>query len=276
MINGIDVSRWQGNIDWNAVKNSGITLAFIKATGADAGIYTDSKFTTNLTNAKAAGIKYLGAYHYAYFQNTSEALSEADYFKSMVSGWGLNWVALDIEYSTAIGDLTDASLAFLDSVSSVATPVIYSNPSFIRAHFNSNITKYPLWIANYGVSSPSVPLWTDWSIWQYSSTGSVNGISGNVDMDYMKDSFLNDGEANKVNAVVYKGDADCAYAILLGQKLVLGVFSEAALNNPSNAKVISGVYCVGANISVPSGITVIKSYAGVDRYETAKLVAADL
>lgn len=189
-VKGIDVSRYQGDIDWNAVKNAGYTFAIVKITGSNSnGLYTDAKALENVQEAKDAGL-IVGGYHYAYFQDVDGAVREANYFKSVAANLGLSYVALDIEYKGVTGDMTSAALAFLDTVSDIAQPVLYSSPSYIRAHFNNGIIKYPLWIANYGVTSPSVPIWSNWMIWQEGSDGVVPGISVNVDLDYMKPDFL--------------------------------------------------------------------------------------
>lgn len=217
LIKGIDVSRWQGEIDWQAVKNSGIRFAIAKITGADAGLYTDRMALKNVQGIRDAGLM-AGGYHYAFFKNTGEALREAEYFKSAASGLGLDFVVLDIEYQNASGDLTDASLEFLDSVSSIARPLIYANPSFIKSHFNSRITRYPLWIAHYYVNEPSVPLWDDWYIWQQTDKGAVPGISGNVDIDVMKPEFFN-WEDKMQNLILYYSEGDARAVQLLSSYL---------------------------------------------------------
>ncbi|KPU45545.1 N-acetylmuramoyl-L-alanine amidase LytC precursor [Oxobacter pfennigii] len=189
-IKGIDVSRYQGDIDWKAVKDAGYEFAIIRISGVSSnGLFTDVNAIKNVNGAKAAGL-VVGGYHYAYFKNAEEAQEEANYFVSIIKDMGLKYAVLDIEYPGAKGDLTQASLKFLDTVSSVAQPVLYSYPLFIDSHLTSKVTKYPLWIAHYGVSSPKVPVWPEWKIWQMTSQGSVPGIKGNVDINIMKPEFF--------------------------------------------------------------------------------------
>lgn len=189
LVKGIDVSRYQGEIDWNAVKKAGYKFAFIKVTGVSNRLFTDLNALKNVEGAKDAGLA-VGGYHFAGFKNIDEAVKEANYFKSVIKDMGLSYAVLDIEYTGAKGDLTQASIKFLDIISDVAQPVLYSYPVFIRSHFNSNITKHPLWLASYSASSPKAPIWPDWQIWQQTSKGSVPGIKGNVDINVMKPEFF--------------------------------------------------------------------------------------
>ena len=70
------------------------------------------------------------------------------------------------------------------------TPMIYASPAFWNGHLNDQFGSHPLWVAQYGVSSPKVPHgWTNWTFWQYSQSGSISGVSGNVDLDYFQGSM---------------------------------------------------------------------------------------
>ena len=265
LIKGIDVSRWQGEIDWQAVKNSGLNFVIAKITGADAGLYTDRNALKNVAGIKSAGL-IVGGYHYAFFKNIDEASKEAEYFKSIAGNLGLQFVVMDLEYQNASGDLTDASLHFLESVASIGRPVVYANPSFIRSHFNIRITKYPLWIAHYNVSAPSVPLWDTWDIWQQTSTGAVSGISGNVDIDVMKPEFMN-WRGNMENFILYNGEGDAKAVQLLSAYLhapaiIKGDESQQDLDNTVN------LYEVGGAKKYPKSIIL----SGSDWVETYKAV----
>ena len=195
-IKGIDVSEYQGTIDWNAVKNSGYKFAIVRISH---GSNVDANFEQNIEGAKNAGLK-TGAYHYGTFENADSAHQEAQSFISNINalkakGLNLDYLVLDSENDTS-ADLTDASIKFLDEIKAAfpSTKIIfYANPYFIQTHYNSTIAaKYPiLWIANYNVSTPSTPLWNNWSIWQARNTGAVLGISGDVDIDFMKPEFFN-------------------------------------------------------------------------------------
>lgn len=181
---GIDVSNWQGSIDVSKIKNAGYSFVISKIT--EGSTYIDKYGKQDIDNTKENGL-IAGAYHFARFQNKEEAIEEANFFKQNCPS-NVDFVVLDFEQQCD-GDMTDACLAFLDSVSTIAPAVIYCNPSHINEHLNSNITKYPLWIANYGVSTPSTPKWGTYAIWQYSENGQVDGVDGAVDLDITGPAF---------------------------------------------------------------------------------------
>lgn len=175
---GVDISNWQGDVDISKIKNAGYSFVISKIT--EGTTYVDKYGRQNIDNTKKSGL-IAGAYHFARFQNKDQAIEEADFFKQNCPS-NVDFVVLDFEQQCS-GDMTDACLAFLDSISSIAPAVIYCNPSWIDEHLNSNITKYPLWIANYGVSTPKTPIWGTYAIWQYSDNGQVDGIDGATDVD---------------------------------------------------------------------------------------------
>jgi lysozyme len=271
LLKGIDVSRWQGTIDWNAVKAAGYDFAFIKITGADSGLYTDRNALGNVAGAKNAGL-VTGGYHYGYFKNTDDAKKEADYFKSVAANLGLSYVVLDIEYPGAAGDLTQASIAFLDSIASIAEPLLYANPSFISSHLNASIIKYPLWIANYGVDSPSVPLWPDWSVWQQRDNGNVSGIVGNVDIDVMKSDFLLGGENMLDELIIYNTFEDIGAARMKELQVQCPIISRESYNaKPIKAK---SYIVIGGTWKPSDGVSTLLS--GADAVGTFKAVANSL
>jgi len=180
-LKGLDVSHWQGNIDWSAVKKAGYAFAFIKLT--EGTTVTDPKGVSNAKAAKQAGLM-IGGYHF--FHGVAR---ESTHFRSVAKGLNLDYVILDSEDTTLKGDLTDVSISFFNEVADLAQPVFYSNPSYIKVHYNKAMTKYPLWIAHYGVDKPGVPFWASWSVWQWNDKGRVPGIASDVDLNYMIDSF---------------------------------------------------------------------------------------
>lgn len=184
---GIDVSEYQGNIDWNAVKTSGISFSFIKA--SEGTSITDSMFSTNYAAAKSAGV-LRGAYHYAR-PGESSATQQATHFLNVVDAvGGIDELpaALDVEDN---GGLTNQELAawIRSWVSQVAsstgkTPLLYTYVSFANSYLEPGLANLQLWLAEYGVAEPqNAGGWTTWTFWQYTDTGSVSGISGNVDLD---------------------------------------------------------------------------------------------
>lgn len=187
MIKGIDVSHHQGTINWTSVANDGVEFAIIKATEGTS--FFDPVCSTNVANAKANGIK-VGVYHFARFTSNVEALAEAQYFLNRINGLDLDLpLVLDIEVDEGdIGKsaLTAAARTFLDYLKSQDRKVmIYTYHNFYTNDIDA--TGYPLWIARYGVNSPGI---NDWTIWQYTDSGSVKGINGNVDVNKAVDSFL--------------------------------------------------------------------------------------
>ena len=186
-IQGIDVSHWQGVIDWAKVKASGIQFAIIKAGGSDAGLYKDSKFEKNYAAAKAVGMP-VGCYYFVGKQcHTAEkGKEEAKHFLSLIAGKQFEYpVSLDLEgpvAATKQGN-TDAAIAFCEEMEKAGYYInIYgSDISGFKDRMDlSRLGAYDKWVARYGSKPKHVQ---EYGMWQKSSSGSVAGISGRVDMD---------------------------------------------------------------------------------------------
>ncbi len=186
---GLDVSHYQGNIDWTKVYNAGYRFAFVKAT--DGATYRDPLFSTNIRNGAAAGLM-MGAYHFARPTRHSPIV-EADHFVSVIRPYmSLMQLppALDLEKGESMGwsALSNWAERFMEEVQSQlgVTPVIYLNKNYAR-HLDSSLTKYPLWIADYTYNpnaTPNTEKWSTWEYWQFSDRGRVPGISSSrVDLD---------------------------------------------------------------------------------------------
>ncbi|MDJ0631536.1 MAG: GH25 family lysozyme [Rhodobacter sp.] len=189
---GIDVSHYQGDIDWSKVKADGRVFAYAKAAEGDATV--DVRFAANWAGMKAAGI-LRGAYLFYVAGNDPETQAR-NFMKRVTLEPGDLPPMVDIETERA-GVESDAQLvkdlhtclAALTKHYGVA-PFIYTGPSFWNAHFDDSFSHYPLWVAEYGVSKPKpVKGWGYWTIWQYSQSGSVGGVHGNVDLDYFNGSL---------------------------------------------------------------------------------------
>ena len=185
----IDVSTWNGNIDWDKVYKSGVRYAMIRSSfGIENPNQIDNKFVRNITNAVKCGVK-CGVYHYSYARSATEARHEAEFCLKTIKGYKLELpVAFDIEDSsqTSLGRrvCTDMVIAFCDTIKKAGyKAMLYCNPNWLQNYLYKNelIGKYDIWLANWGVSSPSY----DCAIWQYSENGSVSGISGSVDMNWI-------------------------------------------------------------------------------------------
>lgn len=189
-LKGIDVSKWQGDIDWNKVKSDGVEFAMVRS--GYSSNYTDPYFEQNHAKAKANGIK-VGAYHYSYAVNATQAKAEANYVIKLLKGKKLDYpVAFDIEDSTqqSLGKkmITDIIAAFCDTIKNEGLrPMLYTNTNW-RANFidMSRVADLLLWQAHYPPDPNVRPEAVDEkvSIWQYTSKGRVNGISGDVDMNW--------------------------------------------------------------------------------------------
>lgn len=193
---GIDVSSWQGDIDFNQVRDAGISIVYIKSSEGFRSV--DSYFEQNYYGAKSAGLK-VGFYHYVTARSVEDAISQAKFFVSTISGKNPDCkLAMDFE---SFGDLSNyeinqISLAFIQKVQELSGKevVVYSDEYNATNTFNSNVANYPLWVAQYEVSQPSVSAnWDSWVGWQYTDQGEISGISAYVDRDkFTERIFLDD------------------------------------------------------------------------------------
>ncbi|CAH2714407.1 Autolytic lysozyme [Neobacillus rhizosphaerae] len=188
-IKGIDVSHWNGNIDWNKVAGDGVKFAFLKATeGTSYSVV--SWFNENVPKAISASID-VGAYHYAKFGTIAEAKAEVAYFLSVIKGNQLTYPAvLDLEENKSGASktvLTDAAIAFLDALTNAGyVAMLYTGKAFLDEQLDeSRLTTYALWIARYNST-----LGRNADIWQYTNSGKVNGIIGDVDLDWSYRDFV--------------------------------------------------------------------------------------
>ena len=188
-IKGIDVSAWQGIIDWKSVKNAGIQFAIIKAGGSDDGTYTDSKYERNYEQCKANGIP-VGAYYFIGPNCTTKADGEADAarFVKLLKGKQFEYpVYVDIEPPLKPANRkynTDAVIAFCEYMEKAGYFVgVYGSTysTFQSLVDDSRLTSYAHWVAQY---ANSCTYWDNYGIWQYTSDGYVNGIGGRCDMNY--------------------------------------------------------------------------------------------
>lgn len=182
---GIDVSHWQGTVDWNTVSAEGIEFAFIKAT--EGGDYTDPRFAANWAGARRAGV-VRGAYHF--FRPQTDAMAQAAHFLRTVQlAPGDLPPVLDVEVTDGrSADVVAAGVrTWLREVERATgrRPVIYTRASFWTAQMGAQLGDYPLWVAHYGAAEPNIPSgWSGWTFWQHSDAGRVAGISGDVDLNW--------------------------------------------------------------------------------------------
>jgi len=189
---GIDVSKWNGTIDWNAVKNAGVNYVIIRCgyRGSSTGaLIEDPTFRANIKGATSAGLK-VGVYFFTQAVNEVEAVEEASMVLSLISGYNISYpVFLDVESSGGRADSISADVrtsvcnAFCQTIanSGYATG-IYANKTWLTGKINvgSLGSSYKVWLAQYAATAS---YGGKYQIWQYSSKGSVPGIKGNVDMN---------------------------------------------------------------------------------------------
>lgn len=187
MKKGIDVSKYQGNIAWKQVKDSGIEFAIIKAGGSDDGFYTDHTFEANYRNAKAVGLP-LGAYYIVGSGCVSkeDGIADAKRFLKMLEGKTFEYpVYIDLETTSPAtkSGTTDAVLAFCQTMEAAGyfCGIYASDISGFKERLElSRLKTRALWVASYG----SMPKYvSSYGIWQKSSTGRVPGIVEDVDLD---------------------------------------------------------------------------------------------
>ena len=231
-IKGIDVSHWQGDIDWEAVKEDGVEFAIIKAGGSDAGFYIDSKFEENYAAAKAAGVA-VGAYYFVgeLCKSSEDGAADAERFIDILKDKQFEYpVYIDFEApdSSDKAGNTDAVIAFCEAMENAGYFVgVYASEisGFKDRLDDSRLQHISHWVARYG-SKPATDA-NVFHIWQYASDGSVAGINGNVDMDVsyldletvIKNNYLNGFKKEEklsnyqVAAKIIKGEWDIEDAI---------------------------------------------------------------
>lgn len=184
---GIDVSNWQGNIDWEAVKESDVEFAIIKAGGSDAGFYRDSKFEKNYAEAKAVGMP-VGAYYYVGKKCISyeDGVADAKRFIEILTDKSFEYpVYIDLE-STSIADKAGATQACIGFVKTMEAAGYYCGiyasdiSGFKDRLIISELEYIDKWVARYGSSPTYVK---SYGMWQCSDSGKVDGISGKVDIN---------------------------------------------------------------------------------------------
>lgn len=191
---GIDVSEWQGKIDFKEVKEAGIDIVYIRASeGTD---YIDPYFKENYENAKANGLK-TGFYHYVTARTVEEAREEAEFFVFNIKGTQPECkLAMDFESFDDLSkeEINEISKVFLERAQELSGKecIIYSDAYNARETFDEELArKYAIWVADYFVEEPADNgKWSSWVGFQYTDRGKINGIEGNVDRDKFTNGIL--------------------------------------------------------------------------------------
>lgn len=191
---GIDVSRWQGEINWSQVAADDVSFVMLGTRSKGA---VDPYFHRNIQQASAAGVK-VGVYIYSLAVTVEMAEAEADFVLNLIHDYPVSYpVAFDMEDSTQ-GNLSKEELAaianaFCKKISdSGYYPIVYANENWLKNKLDMSLMDYPVWVARYSAR----PSYQNPVMWQATSTGSVKGINGNVDIDFQFKDFSGQIPAN--------------------------------------------------------------------------------
>mgnify|MGYP000165754377 CR=1 FL=1 len=191
---GIDVSRWQGEINWSQVAADDVSFVMLGTRSKGA---VDPYFHRNIQQASAVGVK-VGVYIYSLATTVEMAEAEADFVLDLIHDYPVSYpVAFDMEDSTQ-GNLSKEELAaianaFCKKISdSGYYPIIYANENWLKNKLDMSLMDHPVWVARYSAR----PSYQNPVMWQATSTGSVKGINGNVDIDFQFKDFSGQIPAN--------------------------------------------------------------------------------
>jgi lysozyme len=226
-VGGIDVSEFQGTIDWAAVDPDTVRFAIVRATKGRS--YVDPNYATNVAGATANGF-VVGAYHRAKPDGASgDAVREADLFVDVArNAAGDVLPVLDVEDAggLSVARLQEWVQRWLSRVHSKlgVRAMIYTGPNFWRSRMGDTgwfaRHGYPLWIAHWDVASPDVPAhdWAGngWTTWQWTSTGAISGIAGDVDRDRLLGRNIRRGEIGSMSV------GSAAGGIVTGSRIACG------------------------------------------------------
>jgi len=199
-VDGLDVSHWQGTINWNQVANAGYVFTFAK--GTEGVGWTDVKFFENMDAGNDAGVM-MGVYHFARPNLGNSGAAEANYFLSVAGEYlnsGYLRPVLDLEVGTNLGKtaLSAWVVEWMETVKNRTgiSPLLYTNPNYVNYYLNESVREYDLWVAHWTCEPepsfyyPNTGSWRDWAFWQYwgpggcgGNAGYVPGITTNIDLN---------------------------------------------------------------------------------------------
>jgi lysozyme len=189
-LKGIDVSRWQKEVDWSLVKDSDVSFAFVKATQGDFRL--DPYFARNWEETKRHGIKR-GAYHF--FKPEAPVQGQIDLFISTVTlEAGDLPPVLDVEVhdpKISSDEMRKSIKTWLEAVTAHygVKPIIYTGQNYYRRHLKGHFPEYHFWIARYSDNKPEIHHTDSWMFWQFTDKGSVSGINAAVDINFFAGDF---------------------------------------------------------------------------------------
>ena len=283
--NGIDVSKWQGRINWDLVKSDGVQFAMIRSSFGWGKDNVDVLFETNYKGATQVGIP-VGAYHYSYARTVDEAVKEAEHCHSVIKGKVFDYpIAYDMEESgvAALGKarVSQIAKAFCEKMESYGYYVcIYSGKHWFENYFTEDIfDKYDIWLAQWN-NRPTLN--KPYGIWQKSSKGRVEGITGYVDLDeaykhypsIMKMNGLNGYKKSTTEKEPEKETEKLVEKnIVAGQEVSLnkvGLYASSTAKKSVNA--ISGKYYIYDGKVINNRLRITNSKENVNRKPMANYV----
>lgn len=211
-LRGIDVSVWQGEIDWAKVKASGLVdFAIIRSSrgplSEDDPSKADDMLHNNIVGATKNDIP-VGVYHYCYGETVEQVREEAQFVLSVIDGYDISYpIIFDIEDAWYQNNnytketLTDMTIAFCEEIKNAGyMPMVYSFASFFDNYLDmERLSEYPVWVAHVDTDKPDYD--GSYFMWQYSWEGSIDGIEGDVDLDYAYvdfESYIKDNKLNRL------------------------------------------------------------------------------
>lgn len=257
---GIDVSKYQGIIDWNKVKADGISFVMVRAGFGNVKSQIDPKFVANVEGALSVGL-HVGAYWFSYAYNTNMVKQEAELFKSVLEPYK-GKIDFPVVYDFEYDSVNYAKKNGVNIAKKIATEFAslfckemekygwysmnYTNLDYYNNYFDQSIMKsIDTWYANWSVNKPNI----NCGIWQYSNKGKVNGISGDVDLDYsykdypkiIKNAKLNGfGDSTDIKDDIITEEHDCKYK---------GMYEEEMKKNEELRLENQNLYIENSNLS---------------------------
>ena len=258
----IDISWWQGSIsaaNWQQIKAAGVTHVILRcgySTLSNGTHNVDSTFANNINGAYNAGIK-VGVYYYSTAVSAAEAQSEAQYTASIISPYK-RMISLPVAFDYETGGRltskvmksvgTSSCIAYCDTIKAAGyTPMVYANYNTLSnfIDYRTLQSKYKIWLANYTTNGVATSYAGDYYMWQYSSSGKVNGLKGNIDINYI---FEPKAAAPAVSTPAAKAPVTATSAFVS-----YSAKTKAALKyrtGPGTNYKVKGIYKKGASIKV--------------------------
>lgn len=273
---GIDVSEYQGAIDWQRVKSDGIEFAMLRCGYGRFSSQKDSRFEENYRNAKSAGVN-VGAYFFSYAVTVENARLEAENCLSFIRGKKFEYpIALDIETPAQQRLSREEASAIADTFCSILERngyyvCIYSNLYFLNNELTADVLRrYDVWLAQWA----SAPTYSgNFGMWQYSSTGSVSGINGAVDRDISYKDYPSIMLRNSLNGFTSEDTAPTPPIIYPGRTLTLSgtpIYSSSTSSRVSAR--VNGTYYIYSDQTVNGRVRITNRSSLVGRRPAALFV----